>query len=130
MDLHRRFIARRYHRGCPAAAIDPLQSESFPIRPSGSSYAGLAWGGGGHLNPTGDKSVRNLRCQISEIRNSPGFAYKANPNSVGTPLLSDDGAVMFASLLLAGHSARWARKVSHGAIVSSHVLLYLRLLPL
>ena len=88
-------------------------------------------GGGGRCrNATGTTEGCNPRCQISEIRNSPGFAYKANPNSVGTPLLSDDGAVMFASLLLAGHSARWARKVSHGAIVSSHVLLYLRLLPL
>jgi hypothetical protein len=37
VGIHRRFITRRYHRGCPAAAIDPLQSESFPIRPSGSS---------------------------------------------------------------------------------------------
>ena len=37
VEIHRGFIAPRYRRGCPAAAIDPLQSESFPIRPPGSS---------------------------------------------------------------------------------------------
>src|SRR5215216_2135836 len=44
VGIHRGFIATRYRRGYPAAAIDPLQSESCPIRPPGSSRTNPAPG--------------------------------------------------------------------------------------
>jgi hypothetical protein len=37
---------------------------------------------------------------------------------------------MFALLVLVGHIAQLARKLSRGPTISSHVLLYLRFLPL
>jgi hypothetical protein len=37
---------------------------------------------------------------------------------------------MFASWVLVGYSARLARMLARGAIISSHVLLYWRILPL
>jgi hypothetical protein len=37
------------------------------------------------------------------------------PDPESTPLLSDDGPVMFASPIFEGRSARWARKPPHGA---------------
>jgi hypothetical protein len=53
-----------------------------------------------------------------------------NSEPMGNPLLSDDGLVMFASLVLAGHAARWVRKLLRGSPISPNVLHYLRLLPL
>jgi hypothetical protein len=39
-------------------------------------------------------------CEISGVRNPPGFAYDANLNRRGTPLLLGGGPVTFASLIL------------------------------
>jgi hypothetical protein len=45
-------------------------------------------------------------------------------------LSKNDGSVMFASLVFVGNSARRLCKLSRGSTISSHVLLYWRILPL
>jgi hypothetical protein len=77
-----------------------------------------AWAGGRHSYARGPDMPRDPRCQISEVQNSLAFAWYATLNRWGTPLLSDDGLVMFASLALVGHFAQRARTLSPGRPVS------------
>ncbi len=81
-------------------------------------------------NTTGTREGCNPSCENMGIRNPLEFAYDANLNPEDALLLSDGGLVMFANLILVGYSARRARKLSRGPTISSHVLLYWRILHL